>query len=71
MFLYYILNEEKTSLISKCFEAQKRNPCRNDWIISIYDDLVELDIGLSFEDIQNLSKYQFQKFLRKLLKGKL
>ena len=71
MFLHYILNEEKSSLISKCFEAQKRNPCRNDWIISIYEDLVELDIGLSFEDIQNLSKYQFQKFLRKLLKGKL
>ena len=64
MFLHYILNENKSSLIFKCFEAQRRNPCRNDWIISIYDDLEVLDIGLSFEDIQNLSKYQFQKFVR-------
>ena len=70
MFLHYILNEEKSSLISKCFEAQKRNPCRNDWVVSIYDDLAELDIGLSFEDIQNLSKYQFQNFLRKIIEEK-
>ena len=61
---------KKRSLISKCFEAQKRNPCRNDWVVSIYDDLAELDIGLSFEDIQNLSKYQFQNFLRKIIEEK-
>ena len=30
MFLHYILNQDKKSLIYKCFEAQMTTPCRND-----------------------------------------
>ena len=69
MFLHYIL-KDKSSIIYKCFEAQKRNPCRKDWIIKVDEDLTDLDIGLSFDDIQTLSKYQFQKFLSQIIEEK-
>ena len=67
MFLHYILNEDKNSIIYKCFEAQKKNPCRNDWINTVEEDLANLDIGLSFDDIQTLSKYQWQQFLSQII----
>ena len=67
MFLHYILNEERSSIIYQCLEAQRRNPCRNDWIATVNEDLADLDIVLSFEDIQTLSKLQFQNFLRKII----
>ena len=53
MFLHYIMNESRESLIYKFLDAQKNNPCRNDWVSTVQGDLDDLEIGLSFEDIQN------------------
>ena len=44
IFLHYILNEKDDSLIHRCFDAQMRKPCKNDWILSVYEDLEELEI---------------------------
>ena len=60
MFLHYILNEEKDSLIHRCFDAQTKKPCKNDWILSVYEDLEELDIKLDFEGIKNQTSYKFK-----------
>ena len=56
MFLHYILNEKKDSLIHRCFDAQKRKPCTNDWIRSVYEDIEELKIMIDFEKIKINSK---------------
>ena len=67
MFLHYILNEKKDSLIHRCFDVQKRKPSKNDWILSVYEDLEELDIMIDFEQIKSLSNYQLKAFLKKII----
>jgi hypothetical protein len=65
MFLHYILNQDKKSLIYKCFEAQMKTPCRNDWIISVEKDLEELEIMVELDVIQTQSQQQFNTFLKR------
>ena len=62
MFLHYILNEEPDSLIHQCFDAQRNKPCRNDWILTVQEDLEELEIMLEFEEIKTLTNFQFKSF---------
>ena len=65
-YLHYILNEKSDSLIHRCFDAQRRKPCKKDWILSVHEDLEELEIMLDLEQIQNLSNYQFKTFLKEV-----
>ena len=44
MSLHYILNQDQDSLIRRVFEAQVRNPSRNDWNETVKKDLEELKI---------------------------
>ena len=65
MFLHYILNQDKRSLIYKCFEAQMTTPCRNDWITTVEKDFEELEIMVELDVIQTQSKQQFNTFLKR------
>ena len=65
MFLHNILNQDKRSLIYKCFEAQMTTPCRNDWIITVEKDFEELEIMVELDVIQTQSKQQFNTFLKR------
>ena len=65
MFLHYILNQDKKSLIYKCFEAQMKTPCRNDWIIAVEKDLEELEIMVDLDVIQTQSQQQFNTFIKR------
>ena len=70
MFLHYLLNESEESLIFNVLKAQMKNPTKNDWINSVETDLKFLDIYLSFDDIQALSKQQFKPFLHVIIQEK-
>ena len=70
MFLHYILNEDVCSLIHRVFDAQKSNPSRNDWTVTVEKDLEELDIVLDLEEIQTLTSFQFKNFLKKIIAEK-
>ena len=63
MFLNYILNENKESLVYRVLEEQIRNPSKNDWILNVQKNLKSLDIHLSIEDIQNIKKEPLRKFV--------
>ena len=63
LFLHYLLNEEKDSLISRVLKAQIENPSKNDFILGVQKDLEHLEIHLSLEDTQSLSRYA-QKFCK-------
>ena len=70
MFLHYILKEEKTSLISRFFFAQLKNPGKNDWINTIYENLEFLEIFLDFDQIEMTSQFQFKSFVEKAIDKK-
>jgi hypothetical protein len=62
MFLHYILNEKKDSLIHRCLDVQRRKPCKNDCIISVYEDLEELEIMTDFEELKSYQNINFKTF---------
>jgi hypothetical protein len=69
LFLHDILQQSETSVIRKFFNLQTEQPSRDDWSSSCSKELIELEICLSFEEIQILSKQKFSKILNDKIKN--
>ena len=67
MFLHYMLNQDSKSLIHQFIQAQIKDTAKNDWIHTVMEDLEDLEIGLDFETIKELSKESFKIFVDKQL----
>ena len=65
LFLLYLLNEEKDSLINRVLQAQIETPSKHDFILGVQKDLDHLEIFLSLEDIQTLSQEMLRSFVKK------
>ena len=63
------MNERKSLMISKFFYAQLNKPLKGDWILSVLDDLknVELDC-YTFDELENLTKKQFKNIVNESVK---
>ena len=55
-FLFYILKQKRESILYKVFETQKMYPSSKDWVSTIKDDLEQINMKTSFEEIQNMKK---------------
>ena len=64
LFLQYILQQEKNSMMFQVFQASKENPLKNDFIHTCNKYLNHLDIKLTFEEISKLSKYKFKQIVK-------
>ena len=71
MFLRYILTREDEDLLLKFFNAQNREPTKNDWVITVKEDLEKLEIDIDFEEIKSMSKYSWLKIVKEACKKKL
>ena len=61
MFLHYIiLNEDEGSLIFRFLQAQAQNPNKDDWYLTILEDMNYLEIFLDFEQIKSASRQQLK-----------
>ena len=69
MFYHYILNENEDSLINKFYKLQARKPVKNDWSLTVRENLQELKISLTEYQIQNLSKKAFQKIVKDTIRS--
>ena len=65
MFLHCILNKNRESLIYKFLQAQIKNPVKNDWILTVRENLEELAIYLDLEEIASLSTGCLKSFVYK------
>ena len=70
-FLHYILNEDNKSLINQVLQEQMKSPVKNDWILTVWEDLKELEIGLDLKDIEELSKEGFKRFIDKKIDARV
>ena len=70
MFLHYILNQDQGSLIYRFYTAQEKNPSRNDWSVTVENDIKELGIKQSYEDIKSLKKEKFADIVKKAIEEK-
>ena len=60
LFLHYILQQNKNNLLYKFFEAQLRYPQKGDWVVQVKQDLLEINLDISFELISEMSKTSFK-----------
>ena len=68
MYLWHILNRDKSELIRKIYEAQKLSNNIGDWIRLVEADKDELEIDMNDDEIQNLSKEKFKDYVTKKAK---
>ena len=64
LFLKKILKEKKSSQIYRFFELQLKNPIKGDWVSTCLNDLSELEIKETLEEINEMSAYRFKKLLK-------
>ena len=65
LFLKYILNQNQDSLIFRFFQLQLKEPVKGDWAATCLDDLKNLKIKESLEEIKLMSKGQFKNIVKK------
>ena len=63
-FLHYILTQGPNSIMLKVFETQQKYKTKKDWVTSIENDLKELDLNASFENIKEMSKAKWKSMVR-------
>ena len=68
LYLKYILHEEESSLLYKFFNLQLDMPTKGDWVSTCQNDLKELKISHTFDEIKLMSKNQFNKLLKERLR---
>ena len=67
-FLQYILKQDKDSLLYKIFQVQSRYPQKGDWILQIRQDLEDVKLTLSFDEISILSDDAYHTKVKKAIK---
>ena len=70
MFLHCILNEDQDSLLSRFHLAQWKKPGKNDWTITVKEDLDDLGISLSFDNMKNMKKEKFGDYIKHKIEEK-
>jgi hypothetical protein len=63
LYLNHILYEDDESLLKKVFQLQLKEKARGDWVFTVLEDLKELKITESLDEIKKMSyeKYIFSK----------
>ena len=69
LFLKYILNQSKESLVSKFLEIQMETAAKGDWISICIENLKELRINETLEEIEKMSHYKFKNLLNERTKN--
>ena len=59
MFLHYVLQLNENEMLSRFFYAQWVDPSRNDWVLSVLEDMKDIQLELTIEEIKEKSDYVF------------
>ena len=68
LYLQYILKQDKSSMIFQVLNATSDNPIKNDFVQTCKTYLDELDIKLSFQEIEAMSQWTFKKLVKEKTK---
>ena len=70
MFQHYLLNEEDSSLVNNFYKLQSRKSVKNDWSLTVKQNLETLEIALSEEHIKNMSEPAYKTIVNSAIKRK-
>ena len=63
-FLFYILHENEESLLRKVFDAQNNNPLKGDWVTTAKNDINELELNMTFDEIRTIDRKRFKTLVK-------
>ena len=63
-YLWYLIHDKEGSLLKTFFEAQCDQPVRGDWVSTVKQDLADLNIQMTFEEIADIQKEAFKKLVK-------
>ena len=69
MFLHYILNENKNSMIYRFLMAQIKKQSKNDWISQVQNDLKKLDMNENLKVLKEMKKSKLKIKLDRLIRN--
>ena len=67
-YLHSILQRDQNSMLYRFFNTQWLNPTKGDWVLQVKEDLKDLNICSSFENIKSKSKQAFKMYVKKKVK---
>ena len=70
MFLHYILNQDKNSIIYKVFKAQLKNKTSKDWVTKVKQDFKEFNWIISFKEVKKMKKIEFANIVKRKVEHK-
>jgi hypothetical protein len=59
LFLKYILDQEEESILQKFLKLLFKDPVRRDWASTCMNDIKELKLTLSLEEIKSIMTQEF------------
>ena len=71
LFYWHLLHLEKRELLYKFYLAQKLKPSRNDWILTVFKDMKEIELEMSEEEIINMPRQKFKDVVMSKVKIKV
>ena len=63
-YLQTILKRHDTEIIRKVYSAQKRNPCKGDWIKLVETDMKQIELNIEDEHIEQINENDFKKVIQ-------
>ena len=59
-YIHYLMTRDKTEMLSKFFWVQWQNPVKNDWTLTVRQDLADFGMSADPENIRKFSKNTFK-----------
>ena len=69
MYYHTLLQKPDSELAKSVFLAQQKFTVKNDWVIQLKDDLEQCQITLTEDEIKNMKKEKFKKFVKEKIRN--
>ena len=63
-YLHYLVRLDKDEMLYKVFLAQWKYPVKDDWTDMVKQDLKDLKIGLSFDEMREKTEWSFKNLIK-------
>ena len=63
-YLHYLIRLDESEMLRNFFTTQWKHPVKDDWTTQVQNDLQDLKIDLSLEDMKKKSEYSFKRLVK-------
>ena len=67
-YLHYLVKRNPTEMIHKFFTAQWNNECKDDWTVTVKNDLEDIGLALDLDFIKSKSDFSFKSMIKRRIR---